>query len=73
MQPDVVDPTDRRVLERNYDYAQKNLWILSMWYEYDVERMVELLAVNGIQLSPNDKKRFGEYYNAVQSDVNETI
>ncbi|GAB7017156.1 hypothetical protein [Halostagnicola bangensis] len=73
MQPDVVDPTDRRVLERNYDYAQKNLWILSMWYEYDVERMVELLAVNGIQLSPNDKKRFGEYYNAVQSDGNSTI
>lgn len=73
MQPDVVDPTNRRVLERNYDYAQKNLWILSMWYEYDVERMVELLAVNGIQLSPNDKKRFGEYYNAVQSDFSETI
>ncbi|AHF99483.1 hypothetical protein HALLA_12500 [Halostagnicola larsenii XH-48] len=67
MQPDVVDPTDRRVLERNYDYAQKNLWILSMWYEYDVERMVELLAVNGVPLSANDERRFGAYYDAIQS------
>lgn len=62
-----IDPTDPRVLERNYDYAQKNLNILSMWYECDRERMIELLAENDISLSANDERRFGAYYRSVQS------
>lgn len=66
MQPTPVDPTDPRVLARNYDYAQKNLWILSMWYGCDVDRMVELLAANGVELSANDQRQFGSRYDATR-------
>ncbi|WP_255170726.1 hypothetical protein [Natrononativus amylolyticus] len=66
MTPGKVNPTDPRVLERNYDYAQKNLKILSMWYECDLERMIELLAENDIALSANDERMFGGYYRSVQ-------
>lgn len=69
MTPGKVDPTDPRVLERNYDYAQKNLKILSMWYECDLERMVELLAEHDIALSANDERMFGSYYRSVQGTV----
>jgi hypothetical protein len=61
-----VDSLDARVLERNYDYAQRNLRILSMWYEYDLERMVELLARHDIPLSANDERLFGSYYRSMQ-------
>ncbi|MXV64423.1 hypothetical protein GS429_20595 [Natronorubrum sp. JWXQ-INN-674] len=61
-----VDPTDGRVLERNYDYAQKNVRLLSMWYECEPERMLELLAQHNIELSRNDKRQFGWYYRSVQ-------
>ena len=61
-----VDPTDPRVLERNYDYAQKNARILSMWYGCSLERTVELLAENDVGLSANDSREFGAYYRAVQ-------
>ncbi|AEH37998.1 hypothetical protein [Halopiger xanaduensis] len=66
MQPRTVDPTDARVLERNYDYAQRNVRLLSMWYECDLERMVELLAENDISLSANDERLFGSYYRSVK-------
>ena len=62
-----VDPTDPNVLRRNYDYAQKNCWILSMWYGCDVHRMVELLAANGVELSANDDRRFGDAYAVARS------
>lgn len=57
-----LDPTERRVLERNYDYAQKNVRVLSTWYECETKRMIELLAENDIDLSANDEQRFGPYY-----------
>lgn len=66
MQPRNVDPTDARVLERNYDYAQRNVRLLSMWYECDLERMVELLAENDVSLSANDERLFGSYYRSIQ-------
>ncbi|APX96052.1 hypothetical protein [Natronorubrum daqingense] len=66
----VVDPTDRRVLERNYDYAQKNVRLLSMWYECEPKRMLELLAEYDIELSRNDKRQFGPYYQSVQQWAN---
>ncbi|ELY56011.1 hypothetical protein C491_13707 [Natronococcus amylolyticus DSM 10524] len=61
-----VDPTNRLVLERNYDYAQKNVRILSMWYECETKRMIELLAENDIDLSANDELLFGSYYQSVR-------
>ncbi|MEY7852271.1 hypothetical protein AB7C87_24070 [Natrarchaeobius sp. A-rgal3] len=66
MQPREVDPIDGRILERNYDYAQRNVWVLSMWYGCDAERMVELLAERGIGLSSNDERQFGDYYRSVE-------
>ncbi|MFD1564971.1 hypothetical protein ACFR99_15640 [Haloarchaeobius amylolyticus] len=57
-----VDPTDGRVLERNYDYAQKNVRLLSMWYDCELERMLELLAEHEIELSRNDRQQFGTCY-----------
>ncbi|WP_049923227.1 hypothetical protein [Halopiger djelfimassiliensis] len=66
MQPREVDPTDGRVLERNYDYAQKNVRLLSMWYGCDIERMLELLARHDIELSRNDRLQFGSYYRAAR-------
>ncbi|MFA9415705.1 hypothetical protein [Natrinema sp. HArc-T2] len=57
-----VDPTDRRVLERNYDYAQRNVRLLSMWYDCELERMLELLAEHEIELSRNDRRQFGARY-----------
>ena len=66
----VVDPTDRRILERNYDYAQKNVRLLSMWYECEPKRMLKLLAEYDIELSRNDKRQFATYYQSVQRHVN---
>ncbi len=66
MEPHEVDPTDVRVLERNYDYAQQKVHILSMWYDCEIERMVELLAENDVSLSANDEQLFGTYYRSVQ-------
>ena len=59
-----VDPLDPKVLERNYDYAQKNVRLLATWYECDVERMLELLAEHDIELSRNDRMQFGARYHA---------
>lgn len=61
-----VDPMDPRVLERNYDYAQKNVRLLSSWYECEPERMIELLAKHGVELSRNDRLEFQWYYQAVR-------
>ncbi|MGQ3413943.1 hypothetical protein ACT4ML_17080 [Natrinema sp. LN54] len=61
-----VDPTDGRVLERNYDYAQRNVRLLSMWYECELERMLELLAKHDIELSRNDERQFGTYYRSLR-------
>ncbi|WP_436348450.1 hypothetical protein [Natronorubrum sp. FCH18a] len=61
-----ADPMDPRVLERNYDYAQKNVRLLSSWYECDPERMIELLAEHGIELSRNDRLQFQWYYQAIR-------
>ncbi|OIB56569.1 MULTISPECIES: hypothetical protein [Natrialba] len=72
MQPREVDPTDGRVLERNYDYAQRNVRLLAMWYECDVERVLELLAEHGIELSRNDRLEFGSYYRSVRRASNVT-
>ena len=66
----VVDPTDGHVLERNYDYAQKNVRLLSMWYDCEPERMLELLAEHGIELSRNDERQFGPYYRSVRQHAN---
>ncbi|WP_247000630.1 hypothetical protein [Halosolutus gelatinilyticus] len=66
MEPREVDPTDERVLERNYDYAQKNVRILAIWYDREVEQMVELLAENDVSLSANDERMFGTYYRSVR-------
>lgn len=62
----VVDPTDGRILERNYDYAQKNVRLLSMWYECEPKRMLELLAEHDIELSRNDERQFGSYYRTLK-------
>ncbi|MCU4744227.1 hypothetical protein [Natronoglomus mannanivorans] len=61
-----VNPLDSRLLERNYDYAQKNVRILAMWYECDIGRMLELLAEHNIELSRNDRLQFGENYQLAQ-------
>lgn len=61
-----VNPTDGRVLERNYDYAQRNVRLLSMWYDCDLERMLELLAEHDIELSRNDERQFGRYYRSLR-------
>ncbi|MXV60588.1 hypothetical protein GS429_00580 [Natronorubrum sp. JWXQ-INN-674] len=61
-----VNPVDPHVLERNYDYAQKNVRLLSMWYDCEPKQMLELLADNDIELSRNDRLQFGQYYQAVQ-------
>lgn len=53
-----VDPLDPQVLRRNYDYAQKNVRLLALWYECDTERMVELLLEHDIELSRNDRLQF---------------
>ena len=53
-----VDPLDPRVLERNYDYAQKNARLLAMWYECDVDQMIALLEKHDIDLSRNDRLQF---------------
>lgn len=57
-----VDPLNPRVLERNYDYAQRNVRLLAMWYECDVDRMLKLLVEYDIDLSRNDKLQFGADY-----------
>lgn len=61
-----VDPTDGRVLERNYDYAQRNVRLLSMWYDCELERMLELLAKHDIELSRNDRRQFGAWYRVLR-------
>ncbi|WP_126664850.1 hypothetical protein [Haloterrigena salifodinae] len=61
-----VDPLNPRVLTRNYDYAQKNVRVLAMWYGCDIERMLELLAANDIELSRNDRIQFGAEYRSIQ-------
>ncbi len=58
--------TDAHTLELNYEYAQHNVDILSIWFECEPRKTVELLAQNKIPLSPNDKGKFGSYYNFVQ-------
>jgi hypothetical protein len=62
-----VNPTDGRVLERNYDYAQCNVRLLSVWYGCELERMLELLAEHEIELSRNDERQFGRYYRSLRS------
>ncbi|MFP8954936.1 hypothetical protein ACLI4Z_18560 [Natrialbaceae archaeon A-arb3/5] len=69
MQSRNVDPTDGRVLERNYDYAQRNVQLLSLWYDCPTERMIELLAEHDVALSANDKRLFGAYYRLVQREL----
>ena len=69
MSPLEVDPLDARVLERNYDYAQKNVRLLAMWYDCEIERMLELLAEHDIDLSRNDRLQFGEDYQLMRQDV----
>lgn len=64
-----VDPLDARVLECNYDYAQKNVRVLAMWYDCDIDRMLELLAEHDIDLSRNDRLRFGEAYHSTRQDL----
>lgn len=64
-----VDPLDPRVLRRNYDYAQKNVRLLALWYECDTERIVELLAEHDIELSRNDQLQFGANYRAKQQEL----
>jgi predicted amidophosphoribosyltransferase len=61
-----VNPMDGRVLERNYDYAQRNVRLLSAWYDCDLERMVQLLATHDIELSRNDERQFGTYYRSLR-------
>ncbi|ARS89587.1 hypothetical protein [Natrarchaeobaculum aegyptiacum] len=61
-----VDPMDPRVLERNYDYAQRNVRLLSRWYDREIDEMVELLARHGIELSRNDRLQFGLFYQAIR-------
>ncbi|QSX01107.1 hypothetical protein [Haloterrigena alkaliphila] len=69
MSPLEVDPLDARVLERNYDYAQKNVRLLAMWYECDIERMLELLAEHDIDLSRNDRLQFREGYQSTRQGL----
>lgn len=64
-----VDPLNPQVLERNYDYAQKNVRLLAMWYECDIERILELLAEHDIDLSRNDRLQFGENYRSARQDL----
>ena len=61
-----VDPMDPRVLERNYDYAQKNVRLLSQWYGCEPEQMIELLAKHGVELSRNDSLQYQWYYQTVR-------
>ena len=61
-----VDPADGRVLERNYEYAQRNVRLLSMWYDCELERMLELLAKHEIELSRNDRRQFGTWYRVLR-------
>ncbi len=42
MSPFKADPLDARVLERNYDYAQKDIQLLAMWYDCDTEALSSL-------------------------------
>lgn len=63
-----ADPLDGRVLERNYDYAQKNVRLLARWYDCDIGQMLELLAEHDIDLSRNDKLRFREVYHSLRQD-----
>jgi len=65
MEPREIDPTDGCVLERNYDYAQRNVRLLARWYECEVDRMIELLAENDVGLSANDERMFGAEYRSV--------
>ncbi len=58
--------TDAHTLELNYEYAQHNVDILSIWFECEPRKTVELLAQNKIPLSPNDEGKFGSYYNFVR-------
>ena len=69
MSPLEVDPLDSRVLERNYDYAQKNVRLLAMWYACEIEQMFELLAEHDIYLSKNDRLQFREDYQLIRQDV----
>lgn len=69
MSPFKADPLDARVLERNYDYAQKDIQLLAMWYDCDIEQMLELLAEHDIDLSRNDRLRFGEAYHSTGQDL----
>lgn len=64
-----IDPFDPQVLARNYDYAQKNVRLLAMWYECDVEQMVKLLVEHDIDLSRNDRMQFDVDYQSVQLDL----
>lgn len=64
-----VDPLDPRVLARNYDYAQKSVRLLAMWYERDIEQMLELLAEHDIDLSRNDQRQFGTYYYRARQEL----
>lgn len=64
-----VDPLDPRVLARNYDYAQKNVRVLALWYGCDIERMLALLAEHDIELSRNDRLQFGADYRAFRRDL----
>ncbi|AXR77802.1 hypothetical protein [Natrarchaeobaculum sulfurireducens] len=64
-----VDPLNPQVLERNYDYAQKNVWLLAMWYECDVQQMLELLAEHEIGLSRNDRLQFGVDYHTAKREL----
>lgn len=63
-----VNPLDEQVFERNYEYARKNVQILAMWYECDIERMLELLAEHDIKLSRNDRVQFGDDYRSMRQD-----
>lgn len=64
-----TDPLDPRVLERNYDYAQKNVRLLAMWYDCDIDRMLNLLIKYDIELSRNDKLQFGEKYTITRENL----
>nr|WP_227374022.1 hypothetical protein [Haladaptatus halobius] len=57
---------DARTLELNYEYAQRNVDVLSIWFECEPRKTVELLAENNIPLSPNDAGKFGSYYEFVR-------
>lgn len=64
-----VDPLEGQVLQRNYDYAQKKVRLLAMWYECDIEQMLRLLAEHDIALSRNDRLQFGDDYQSRQQDL----